>query len=85
MNYKFKNDGSGSLPPKQRKLYTIIGCLMVSSAGLLTIIFGFTFGNIVQLLCGLTIIWGIRFNGFYKVFRWYAEYQLKKKDNLWRR
>ena len=85
MPHQFKNDGSGMIPKGKRILYTSIGVIMLGSAVLLTILFGFSFGNTVQFLCGLTIIWGIKFNGFYKMFRWYAEYQLKKKDNLWRR
>ena len=85
MPYQFKNDGSAAIPKGKRILYISIGYLMLGSAVLLTYLFGFTFGNIVQILCGLAIIYGIQYNGFYKMFRWYAEYQLKKKDNLWRR
>lgn len=82
--HQFKNDGSGMMPKWQRKLYIGIGLAMALGGILLVSLFGVTFGNVVQILCGVTIIWGVKFNGFYKSFRWYAEKQLKKKDNQWR-
>ena len=85
MPYKFKDDGSHIIKPFQKKIYLIIGSLIVGRAFLdLFLVGGIDVMDILNIILGLFMIWGIQFNGFYKIARRYAEWKLKQQDNKWR-
>lgn len=83
--YKFKDDGGHVIKPKLRKIYFIIGCLIMLRPLVSFVLFG-TIDVIdwFNLVLGGVMIWGINFNGFYKIARWYMERKLRRFDNSWR-
>lgn len=82
---KWKDEGTNILPPKRRKLYLIItiGLILFTSSKIILTgkIYDF---DVISLGIAIFLLWGIKFNGLYKIMRKIAEYQLKKKDNHWR-
>lgn len=79
---KWKDDGSHVIKPLQRKLYFIIGCLIIVKSFTPFILYRtYDFIDVFQLGCGLLLIWGVNLNGFYKFARIYTEWKLKSKDN----
>ena len=79
---KWKDDGSSFIKPLQRKLYFIIGCL-IAARPLIFFLIGsdVTIFDIINGGLGILLIWGVNFNGFYKLARRYMEWRLKHKDN----
>ena len=82
MPYNFKDNGSHIIKPLQRKLYFIIGCLIVGRAAMDLLLFDkMDIMDYLNIILGLVLIWGVNFNGFYRVARWYMEWKLKHNDN----
>lgn len=82
MPYHFKDNGSHIVKPLQRKLYFIIGCLIIGRAVLdLYLLNKIDVMDYLNIILGSVLIWGVNFNGFYKVARWYMEWKLKHSDN----
>ena len=80
--YNFKDNGSHIVKPLQRKLYFIIGCLIIGRAVLdLYLVNHLDVMDYLNILLGCVLIWGVNFNGFYKVARKYMEWKLKHDDN----
>ena len=80
---KWKDDGSHILKPLQRKLYIIIGFILISRPVLSIIQFHtFDYVDIMWGFCGVTLIWGVKFNGFYKLARLYAEWKIRKDNHF---
>ena len=85
MPYNFKDNGSHIIKPLQRKIYFTIGMLFVSHPIISFLVFGqIDTMQIIDAILGGFMIWGVNFNGFYRLARRYAEWQIKKKDNKWR-
>lgn len=85
MPYKFKDDGSHIVKPFQRKLYFIIGCLIIGRAALdLYMIRTLDVMDCLNIILGCVLIWGVNRNGFYKIARWYMERKIRRFDNKWR-
>jgi len=82
MPYNFKDNGSHIVKPLQRKLYFIIGCLIICRAALdLYLVNRLDIMDYLNIILGVVLIWGVNFNGFYKVARKYMEWKLKHNDN----
>ena len=82
MPYNFKDNGSHIVKPFQRKLYFIIGCLIIGRAGLdLVLTHNLDVMDGLNIILGLVLIWGVNLNGFYKIARWYMEWKLRRNDN----
>ena len=82
MPFKFKDYGSHIIKPFQRKLYLIIGCLLISRPIISFLSYrSVDYVDIVWGISGALLIWGVKFNGFYKLARLYAEWNLKRKGN----
>lgn len=80
---KWKDDGSHIIKPLQRKLYLIIGCIFVIRPIISVLIYhSLDFGDILWGGSGLFLIWGIKFNGIYKIARLYAEWKLRKDNKF---
>ena len=80
---KWKDDGSHIIKPLQRKLYIIIGCIFVVRPIIsVTVYHSLDFGDILWGGSGLFLIWGIKFNGIYKIARLYAELKLRKDNKF---
>jgi len=82
---KWKDEGSHIIKPFQRKIYLIIGCLIILRPVVFFVLFRqLDVLDIMNIVLGSFLIWGIQLNGFYKIIRWYAERQMKRWDNKWR-
>ena len=83
MPYKFKDDGSHIIKPLQRKLYLIIGLILIVRPVISVIQFhSIDYIDVVWGIGGLVTIWGVKFNGFYKLARLYAEWKLRKDNKF---
>ena len=79
---KWKDDGSHIIKPFQRKIYLIIGGLIMARPVITYYITGtIDVMDVINFFLGALMIWGVRFNGFYKLAKMYAEWNLKRKDN----
>lgn len=85
MPYKFKNDGSGLINPRMRKIYLIIAGIMIAQ-GITMIAYNhhIKFGDLLSIGSGLFLFWGIQYQGFYKLARFIAEWNMRRRDNPWR-
>lgn len=82
---KWKDDGSYIIKPWQRKIYFIVSILLIIRLPFFYFATGKVYdADILDFVLGFVFLWGINFNGFYKIIRRYAEWQLKKRDNKWR-
>ena len=82
MPYKFKDDGSDLISPLKRKLYMIISGLLIIRPIISLLLFHYIdLADAYWFSIGLFLVWAIQFNGFYKIARRYAEWNLKRKGN----
>lgn len=80
--HKFKNDGSGMIPEKTRKLYLITTIALLIFVVVKDIIIAKIYVlDIVSIALGVCVLWGIQFNGAYKIARKIMEWKLTRKDN----
>ena len=73
------------MPLKVRKLMIILaipGLLFLPIDILLY--HNLAYGDIFDFGAASFLIWGIKFNGIYKIVRFLKERELRKKDNHWR-
>lgn len=79
---KWKDDGSHVIKPFQRKMYFIIGCLIIGRAVLDWVLTKYLDSmDYLNIILGLVLIWGINLNGFYKLARRYMEWKLSRNGN----
>jgi hypothetical protein len=66
-------------------MYLIIGFIFLARPVISVLVYrSLDYTDVVWGLSGILLIWGIKFNGFYKIARLYAEWNLKRKDNKFR-
>lgn len=80
---KWKDDGSHIIKPFQRKLYFIIGCIFLIRPVISIIAYhSLDFGDMLWGGSGILLIWGVKFNGFYKIARLYTEWKIRKNNKF---
>lgn len=85
MPYQFKDNGSDIIKPFARRIYLIVGILMLIRTPIDYFLLGqLDYTDILNPPLAIFMLWGVNKNGFYKIARWNAERQLKKRDNKWR-
>lgn len=82
---KWKDNENSLIPSKIRKLM-----LILAIPGLLFLPYdifvnhGFSASDVFDFFGSMFLIWGIKYNGIYKIVRFLKERELRKKDNHWR-
>lgn len=85
MPYNFKNNGVDVYPNKFKKIMYIFAIIGFGFLPFHLILFRTIYvQDILDIIGGLVLIWMARFGGGYKIARWWASRQLKKKDNKWK-
>ena len=79
---QFKDEG----PKIQHYKFMLAAVIGTLSFSILNMLFleGVTAYNIFSVILGAFLLWCIKWNGYYKLARKWAEYNLRKKDNKWR-
>ena len=82
---KWKDNENQVYPTKFKKIMYIFAIMGFTYAPFHLIFFHqIIIQDILDIVGGIILIWMARFNGAYKIARWWAERELKRKDNHWK-
>lgn len=82
---KWKDSENSLLPKKVKTLMLIMAIPGLIFLPLDILLYhNLSYGDIFDLFAASFLIWGLKYNGIYKIVRFLKERELRKKDNNWR-
>lgn len=66
---------------KHSRLYLIGAGFLIVMSSLDILFFKYNWQDIMNLGLGIFLVWGVKFNGLYKIARYLTEKRLKRRDN----
>ena len=82
MPYQFKDNQNKQYSKKLRLIFAgLSGFIILESIFQMFLTNRVDFHAVSNIAMAGFVIWGVFFNGYYKIMRWYAGLQTKRKDN----
>ena len=82
MPYQFKdNQNTPYRSKKYRLLFFGLSAFIIIESILGMVAAGVNIHDLINIGLALFVIWGVQFNGYYKIMRAYASWKMKKQDS----